>query len=580
MGSTPHRRTPEPHSETKVSVKPDVSGDLEPAIVPPSTDLAAVVASATDAIVTTGEDGRIRTWNEAACRLFGHSAEEVRGRPLSFLIPERFRAGHEAGIARVAAGGEHRVIGRTVELAALRRNGSEFPVELSLSTWVEGGARYFAGIIRDVSERVRLVAALQESEERMAAILGSATDAIVCADQGGRILLWNPAAERLFGHREADVLGRPLTILVPERFREAHEAGLARVGAGGAPRLIGKTVEIAATHADGSEIPVELSLSTWATTGGRFYGGILRDISERRAAEAAVRRAQDELEEKNQQLEGLSAKLAKYLSRQLYDAIFEGRAEVRVTSYRKELTVFFSDMQGFTELTDTMEAEPLSALLNEYLGEMAEIATRHGGTVDKFIGDGIMIFFGDPETRGRQADALSCVEMALEMRRRVRELQGEWRRRGVPRHLHVRMGINTGFVTVGNFGSEDRLDYTIVGGQVNAAARLESAAGPDEILISEETFALVRDRILCEPVGELKVKGIAYPIRSYRVLGPRDGSRPELHAVREDREGFHLLLDPVLLSAGDVECARGALLRALEALGSEQHPDTLSGDGA
>lgn len=534
------------------------------------TDLSAVVASATDAIVTADGRGRILSWNAAAQRIFGYAADEVIGRPLTVLMPERFRTAHDAGIARVVETGEKRVIGRTVELAGLRRDGTEFPIELSLSTWTTGsGDRFFAGIIRDVSERVRLMRELTDAKERMGAILDSATDAVVCADQEGRIVLWNPAAERMLGHTEEDLLGEPLTVIVPARFRAAHEAGIARMGGGGEPRIIGSTVEVAALRSDGTELPVELSLSTWTTAKGRFYAGILRDVTDRKRAERAVREAQEALEEKNQQLEALSSKLAKYLSRQLYDSIFEGRTDVRVTSYRKELTIFFSDIQGFTELTDTMEAEPLSQLLNEYLAEMSVIAARYGGTVDKFIGDGIMIFFGDPESRGRGDDALACVEMALAMQERVRALQSSWRDRGVPGRLHVRMGINTGYVTVGNFGSEDRLDYTIVGGQVNAAARLEEAAGPDEILVSGETFALVKDRMLCEPVGDLEVKGIARPIRAYRVVGRRDGSRPELRLIHEDVEGFRLTMDPALLAAEDVTGARAALLRALEALGAE-----------
>ena len=537
-------------------------------------DLSAVLDSATDAIVTADESGHILSWNPAAGRIFGYSEEEAVGRPLTILIPEKYRAAHDAGIARVVETGETRVIGRTVELTGLRRDGSEFPVELSLSTWTEDGSRYFAGILRDVSERARLLRDLADSTERLQAILDSATDAVICADGEGRIQLWNPAAERILGHAPEDTLGEPLSMIVPERYRDAHEAGIARMGAGGEPRIIGQTVEVAALRADGSEVPVELSLSTWTTDEGRFYAGILRDVTQRKQAEEAIRAAQEELREKNEQLEALSAKLAKYLSRQLYDSIFEGRTDVRVTSYRKELTIFFSDIEGFTELTDTMEAEPLSQLLNEYLGEMSAIAERHGGTVDKFIGDGIMIFFGDPESRGRAEDARACVEMAIAMRHRVQELQEEWADRGVPRTLHVRMGINTGYVTVGNFGSEDRLDYTIVGGQVNAAARLEESAGPDEILVSGETHALVKERFLCEPVGELKVKGIAHPIRSYRVIACRDDRHPETRIIRDTRDGFRLALDPTLLGAEDVASAREILRRALDALsGDAPRPD-------
>jgi adenylate cyclase len=531
-----------------------------------SLDLHAVVSSATDAIVTADARGLIRSWNAAAERIFGYGADEVIGRSLTMLMPERFRGAHEAGLARVVDTAETRVIGRTVEVAGLRRDGSEFPIELSLSTWNEHGTRGFAGIIRDVSERTRLTRELADAQERFQAILRSATDAIVCADAQGNIMLWNPAAERLLGHAEAEIIGKPLTLIIPARFREAHEAGLARVSAGGAPRIIGGTVEVAARTADGREVPVELSLSTWISAGGRFYAGIIRDITDRKRAEEELRFANQELAEKNHQLNALSGKLAKYLSRQLYQSIFEGRTDVTVTSYRKKLTIFFSDIQGFTELTDSLEAETLSELLNGYLSEMSAIAARHGGTIDKFIGDGIMIFFGDPESRGEREDAVACVEMALAMRARVHSFEHEWLNRGVAQPLQVRMGINTGYVTVGNFGSEDRLDYTIVGGQVNAASRLEASAEADQILISHQTYALVKDEVLCEPVGEIKVKGLAYPLKTYRVIGLRAGSDPQLAPIREERAGFRLHLDPASISGEAVEHTRLALQRALQAL--------------
>jgi PAS domain S-box-containing protein len=484
-------------------------------------NVAALIGSATDAIVTADAKGRIVSWNPAAERTFGYSEPEVIGRPLTMLIPERFQAAHTAGVARVAGGGESRVIGRTVELAGVRRGGAEFPIELSLSTWTTDGSRFFAGIIRDISERKQLLDDLAVSQSRLSAILQSATDAIVCADQLGIITMWNSAAERMLGHCEKEVLGEPLTVIIPERFHDAHNAGILRMSRGEEPRIIGKTVEVFARRKDGSEVPVELSLATWTLGDERFYSGIVRDVSTRKWAEEQIEAANSELAEKNQQLEALSAKLAKYLSRQVYDSIFEGRTEVRVESYRKLLTVFFSDIQGFTDLTDMMEAESLSDLLNEYLGEMSAIASDYGGTVDKFIGDGIMIFFGDPESRGATEDALACAEMALAMRRRTTELCSSWLDKGVQQPLHVRIGINTGYCTVGNFGSEDRLDYTIVGGQVNAAARLEATAAPDQILVSHQTWALIKERIECKPIGEIRVKGIAHPLLTYEVCAEK-----------------------------------------------------------
>ncbi|MGK5091676.1 adenylate/guanylate cyclase domain-containing protein [Deltaproteobacteria bacterium TL4] len=218
------------------------------------------------------------------------------------------------------------------------------------------------------------------------------------------------------------------------------------------------------------------------------------------------------------QQEQLSKSLSKYLSPQIYKSIFSGRREVKVESYRKHITVFFSDIQGFTQLTDTVEPETLSSLLNEYFNEMSTIALNHGGTVDKFLGDAIMIFFGDPETKGNRQDTLDCILMAIEMRTRMKTLRKKWESEGIYKPLQVRTGINSGFCTVGNFGSENRMDYTIIGGTVNLANRLESNAQPDEILISHQTYALIKDEIYCEKREKIHVKGIAYPVQTYRVV--------------------------------------------------------------
>lgn len=278
-----------------------------------------------------------------------------------------------------------------------------------------------------------------------------------------------------------------------------------------------------------------------------------------------------ELAKKTQAMEQLSNQLAKYLSPQVYDSIFSGKQEVKVASSRKKLTVFFSDVAGFTEATDRLESEELTQLLNHYLTEMSRIALDHGATIDKYVGDAIVIFFGDPESKGIQEDALACVRMAIAMRERMRDLEGIWRRSGIERPLQVRMGIHTGFCTVGNFGSEDRLDYTIIGGAVNTAARLETAAAPGEILISYETFAQVRDQIACEEHGEIEVKGLAYPVATYLVRDAYDRLHQRHHRLREEHGSMKLDLDLEAMTASDRQQAARALRRAL-ALLSESAP--------
>lgn len=237
-------------------------------------------------------------------------------------------------------------------------------------------------------------------------------------------------------------------------------------------------------------------------------------------------------------LENLSNKLAKYLSPQLFESIFSGKQDVQLESKRKYLTVFFSDIKGFTDLTDTVETETLTQLLNEYLDIMSSIAIKHGGTIDKYIGDCIMVFFGDPLSNGKTQDAVACINMAIEMKEEMSKLRVKWQRDGISKPFHIRMGINSGYCTVGNFGSKNRLDYTIIGGVVNLASRLESNARPDQVLISSETYMLIKDNIRCTKKDELTVKGIAHPIQTYEVLSSSSNS-----TIIEEQTGFNLILD-------------------------------------
>ncbi|MFC6980128.1 adenylate/guanylate cyclase domain-containing protein [Microbulbifer taiwanensis] len=170
-------------------------------------------------------------------------------------------------------------------------------------------------------------------------------------------------------------------------------------------------------------------------------------------------------------------KLSKYLPQRLWRAVTTGRESELVTE-RKLLTVFFSDIKDFSQLTEELEAETFTQLLNSYLSEMARIAGQYGGTIDKFIGDAVMVVFGDDDSKGPKSDALRCVAMALAMRKRVREMKQEWYNKGIARPLQVRMGINTGYCTVGIFGTANYQSYTVMGTHVNLAARLEGAAQP------------------------------------------------------------------------------------------------------
>ena len=174
---------------------------------------------------------------------------------------------------------------------------------------------------------------------------------------------------------------------------------------------------------------------------------------------------------------------------------------------------------------------------------MSKIALKYGGTIDKFVGDAILIFFGDPETKGIKEDANACVLMALEMRERMKSLRKIWENQGISKQLEIRIGINTGYCNVGNFGSEDRLDYTIIGGEVNLASRLESNADVGQILISHETYALIRNQINCEKKEEINVKGLVHKVQTYQVICSNKDNEKKEKIIKEDYDGFSLAVD-------------------------------------
>ncbi|MED7676953.1 adenylate/guanylate cyclase domain-containing protein [Rhodobacteraceae bacterium IMCC15231] len=265
-------------------------------------------------------------------------------------------------------------------------------------------------------------------------------------------------------------------------------------------------------------------------------------------------------------MEDVSGQLAKYLSPQIYESIFSGKQNVEVKSYRKKITVFFSDIVNFTAISDKLESEELTALLNFYLNEMSQIALKHGATIDKYIGDAIMIFFGDPESFGIEEDARRCVAMAVEMQQRMAELWGYWSKHfGLKKDLEIRVGINTGYCTVGNFGSEDRLDYTVVGAAVNLASRLESAAMPSGILVSEETYFQVKDYFSFDAPQQLELKGLERGVIAYEV-DISDMSRAETKNF--EGESFQLKLTKHPLDLEELE----ALKKIIDEL-SESQPE-------
>ncbi|PPQ43727.1 adenylate/guanylate cyclase domain-containing protein [Rhodopseudomonas palustris] len=274
----------------------------------------------------------------------------------------------------------------------------------------------------------------------------------------------------------------------------------------------------------------------------RVFTGMAGQVAAREEyLDSMVKQRTEELETRNRSLEGLSAALSKYLSPQVYSSIFSGHQDAEIASKRKKLTIFLSDIANFTATTDKLESEDLTAMLNRYLAEMAQIALKHGATIDKYVGDAVLAFFGDPDSRGVKEDAVACVMMAIEMQEKLKQLEMEWIDAGAERPFRVRIGINTGFCTVGNFGSPDRMDYTIVGGAVNLTSRLEQNCEPGSILISHVTWSLVNDVIDAEERPALTVKGFSEPVRAYEVRGLKTSVSTDV--IRKELPGMRLFID-------------------------------------
>jgi class 3 adenylate cyclase len=216
-----------------------------------------------------------------------------------------------------------------------------------------------------------------------------------------------------------------------------------------------------------------------------------------------------------------ASRLKRYLSPSLADSILSGSQDVTLGSSRKFLTTFFSDIRGFTSATERMEPEELVTELNDYFSAMTDIVFKHGGTLDKYVGDAVMVFFGDPIPQDDHAER--AVRMAFEMLDQIRALEDHWFRR-YDVVFKIGIGIATGWVTVGDIGSPARSDYTVLGNQVNLASRLADKADPDQILVTERTMRAVDRIVEGREIDQVSLKGISHPIKIYEVLPRGEGN--------------------------------------------------------
>jgi PAS domain S-box-containing protein len=290
-----------------------------------SARLGALLDSAMDAIITIDESQRIVLYNRAAERIFGWPAAEVIGQPLPRLIPERFREAHAGHLRRFGATGtSSRRMGGSTVVYGLRADGEEFPLDASISQLDTPDGKLFTVILRDVTERVEAEREQARLAARLSGLVDSAMDAIVTADEAQKIILYNRAAERMFGWPALQVIGRPLDILIPKRFRPLHREHVKRFGTTGVTnRRMGTGPVLMGLRSNGEEFPIEASISQVDTPEGKLFTVILRDVTERV-------RAQQEVAASAAEASGAREQEKARIARELHDELAQSLAAMKM----------------------------------------------------------------------------------------------------------------------------------------------------------------------------------------------------------------------------------------------------------
>lgn len=261
-----------------------------------------LLESATDAMIIIGTEGRIIVANPTIEQLFGYPRQGLIGKSMEILLPERFRKTHHFQLGDYFAQPQARAMGAGKELLGLRQDGSEFPIDVSLSPLKTEQGLLVMATIHDITRRKQAEEALRESESRMRAIFDTAVDGIVTIDERGTIERFNPAAERMFGYTEAEVTGKNVSMLMPSPYHEAHDGYLAHYLQTGEKKIIGSGREVVGLRKDGAVFPMDLAVGEMRLSERRMFTGTVRDISKRKQAEEQRALLMHELESANEEL--------------------------------------------------------------------------------------------------------------------------------------------------------------------------------------------------------------------------------------------------------------------------------------
>ncbi|MEP7371777.1 MAG: adenylate/guanylate cyclase domain-containing protein [Chitinophagaceae bacterium] len=346
---------------------------------------------------------------------------------------------------------------------------------------------YYGNMNLDLSKKHEIESLVQEQNKRFQVICSSKNDAIITSDETKRILFWNKGAEYIFGYSSDEVIGQPLTLIIPHELHHRHNEGIERMNQRKKPRVVGKVLELKAVKKNGEEFPIELTLGSWDNDGKRYYSGIIRDITEKKKAERII------LNEKQKSDELLLNILPKQVAEEL-----KNRGKATTKKY-KNVTILFTDFKDFTSLASSISPNKLVKELNEIFSHFDDIMEAFKIEKIKTIGDAYFAACGSPEKN--KEHAFQCVEAVKQMFRYLEERNGkneiQWR---------MRAGIHSGPVVAGVVGKK-KYAYDLFGDTVNTASRMETNGEIGKINISETTYELIKGKYNCFPRGQINAKG-------------------------------------------------------------------------